>query len=287
MSIGVHALVIALTPWIQFNLPAHVEARMDEQNVEEEAVFFLDLRTTAFMSDVQESAPIGDPTLMHEEPQSEVTEPPPQHSEAAPEALLESPRLAEPDAPSEVLEPVLALVDPPADPSPVPASADLAAAEPSEDPSQIAASAPASPISVGSRARTSVAGAWVVSAASWAAGAFTRPPPVGTAPPTAGSGGPAKVGETAPTFAPRVLSAPKPEYPDACRRRRIEGSVLCRMHVDRDGRVTDVDIVEPSGDERLDRAAVRALERWRFDPPRRAGEKLDSKVLHRVSFRLK
>jgi protein TonB len=84
-----------------------------------------------------------------------------------------------------------------------------------------------------------------------------------------------------------LLEAPEPAYPVLSRRAGEEGTVLCRLHVDALGAVSRVEVVTSSGFPRLDAAAVRALERWRFRPRTRGGQGVPSEILHPVSFVLR
>jgi protein TonB len=79
---------------------------------------------------------------------------------------------------------------------------------------------------------------------------------------------------------------PWPRYPAAARRRGIEGEVLLRVAVGLDGRAERVEIVRSSGSALLDKAAVEALERWRFEPARAAGQPVAATVEIPVTFRL-
>lgn len=85
---------------------------------------------------------------------------------------------------------------------------------------------------------------------------------------------------------PSLVEGPRPAYPRSSVRAEEEGTVVCRIHVAADGRVTSVDVVESSGHERLDRAAIEAIERWRFEPKRVDGRCMASSLVHRVTFRL-
>jgi protein TonB len=86
---------------------------------------------------------------------------------------------------------------------------------------------------------------------------------------------------------PVALATPSPSYPRVSRRAGEEGSVLCRLHLALDGRVTAVDVVESSGFPRLDEAASAALADWRFEPRREDGRAVAATLLHRVTFRLR
>lgn len=66
-----------------------------------------------------------------------------------------------------------------------------------------------------------------------------------------------------------------------------QGRVRLRLLVRSDGSVGHVDVVVPSGEPELDRAAAEALRRWRFEPARRGGEPVDSYYLVWVSFELR
>ncbi len=79
---------------------------------------------------------------------------------------------------------------------------------------------------------------------------------------------------------------PSPEYPRKARRRGLEGRVILRVVVDPAGKPARVEVSEGSGHGLLDRAAVRAVRRWRFTPARRNGRAVGGEVLVPVVFRL-
>lgn len=56
----------------------------------------------------------------------------------------------------------------------------------------------------------------------------------------------------------------EPVYPATSRRLGEEGTVRLRVLVDERGRPKDVDVLNSSGFDRLDRAAIDAVKRWRF-----------------------
>ena len=74
-----------------------------------------------------------------------------------------------------------------------------------------------------------------------------------------------------PDFDVRYFSNPKPDYPSQSRLRKEQGVVKLRVHVTEDGRAGEVTLQTSSGFDRLDRAALDAVKRWRFRPARRAG----------------
>lgn len=83
------------------------------------------------------------------------------------------------------------------------------------------------------------------------------------------------------------LANPPPVYPIAARRRGVEGRVVLRVSVAADGAVEQVAVATSSGYALLDRAAQRAVERWRFVPGRIAGVPVAASVDVPILFRLK
>src|SRR5690606_32638682 len=79
---------------------------------------------------------------------------------------------------------------------------------------------------------------------------------------------PAATGPAAPgslsASAPVPVRAPGPDYPRGALRRGESGEVLLRIHVDADGRPERIEVASSSGFRELDRAAERAVRRWRF-----------------------
>ncbi len=92
-----------------------------------------------------------------------------------------------------------------------------------------------------------------------------------------------KAGETR---AVAYKAAPKPPYPSELRSRRIEGSVRVRIHVNAEGGVTRVDLVESSGHRELDETARRwVMGHWSFHPAMKGGECVASLVSTSIHFR--
>jgi protein TonB len=78
----------------------------------------------------------------------------------------------------------------------------------------------------------------------------------------------------------------EPEYPAAAARTQEEGIVLVRVNVDANGTPTDVNVARRSGSRDLDRAAVDAVRKWRFDPAIKDGKKVAAVVEVPVEFKL-
>ena len=61
--------------------------------------------------------------------------------------------------------------------------------------------------------------------------------------------------------------APRPDYPEGARSRRIAGNGVCVVSVDPvTGTVTNVAMAESTGSLILDRSVLRALRTWKFKP---------------------
>ena len=63
-----------------------------------------------------------------------------------------------------------------------------------------------------------------------------------------------------------ALFMPAPDYPASARRRGVEGIVVALIEVHPDGRCENARVSESSGNDALDRAALTAVRRWRYDP---------------------
>ncbi len=101
--------------------------------------------------------------------------------------------------------------------------------------------------------------------------------------PAARSAGPA----TQPSFHAGYLRNPAPAYPEAARRRGEQGRVLLRVQVSPAGLPQSIGIQSASGSSALDRAALAAVQRWRFVPARQGGRAVTGTVLVPLSFSLR
>jgi protein TonB len=79
---------------------------------------------------------------------------------------------------------------------------------------------------------------------------------------------------------------PPPEYPRLALRKRYQGRVLLEVLVMRDGRVSELRILESSGHHILDKAALRSIRNWLFEPARRGEEPIDMWVRVPVRFKI-
>ena len=78
----------------------------------------------------------------------------------------------------------------------------------------------------------------------------------------------------------------RPVYPVLSRRRGEEGTVRIAVRVAASGRPLDVRLLRSSGHARLDKAALKAVRKARFVPPKRNGRPIESKTELDVLFRL-
>ncbi|MGJ4730256.1 energy transducer TonB [Luteimonas sp. SDU101] len=90
--------------------------------------------------------------------------------------------------------------------------------------------------------------------------------------------------ELAGTREPRVLSAPPPEYPLAALRAGASGEVVLQIEVRADGRPGKVEVLSGTRNRALDRAAVRAVRQWRFEPAMRDGAAVAGSVQQTIRF---
>lgn len=84
---------------------------------------------------------------------------------------------------------------------------------------------------------------------------------------------------------PRVLREVTPEYPEAQRARGEAATVDVLVTIDANGAVSDAVVAEPVGPD-FDAAALRAAKELTFEPARRGGTAVASKIRYRFEFQL-
>lgn len=93
---------------------------------------------------------------------------------------------------------------------------------------------------------------------------------------------------SAPAFdeKPTPMTAPLPQYPDALRAERAEGTVIIRVSIDATGSVTEAEVVK-STDARFENAAVETVKKkWRFSPAKKDGSAVACRVNVPIRFSL-
>ncbi len=83
------------------------------------------------------------------------------------------------------------------------------------------------------------------------------------------------------------LKNPPPRYPRLSRRLGEEGEVILVLWVLADGTVSEVEVETSSGYPRLDKAALKAVKRWRYTPATRNGEAIAYRYRQPVQFSMK
>lgn len=87
---------------------------------------------------------------------------------------------------------------------------------------------------------------------------------------------------------PAMLNKEPPfRYPAALYARRVQGNVLLRLYIDRDGNVKpdSTRVEESSGYASLDSAAIKGSQELRFVPAKQGGEPMAVSILFPVFFR--
>ncbi|KGO98601.1 energy transducer TonB, partial [Novilysobacter defluvii] len=77
-----------------------------------------------------------------------------------------------------------------------------------------------------------------------------------------------------------------PRYPPSALRAGIEGTVILVISIDAQGNVLDVEVERSSRNRDLDRAAVQAARKWRFNPATENGVAVASRVRVPVDFNM-
>jgi TonB family protein len=85
--------------------------------------------------------------------------------------------------------------------------------------------------------------------------------------------------------APRALYQPIPEYDDKARKDKLEGTVVLELIVTKEGQTRDIKVTR-SLSPGLDKKAIEAVSRWKFDPATKDGTPVAVKVNVETSFHL-
>ena len=85
---------------------------------------------------------------------------------------------------------------------------------------------------------------------------------------------------------PLYLINPPPLYPLVARKRKYEGVVILEVFVDKEGRVDNIRLFKTSGYPVLDKAALKSVTGWKFEPARRGRQAVGMWVRVPIRFRL-
>ena len=83
----------------------------------------------------------------------------------------------------------------------------------------------------------------------------------------------------------REASEPVP-YPHWARERNWQGELILAIEIREDGTVGRWKIMRSTGYELLNRAAIRAIQKWRFEPARQKGKPIASCIQIPVQFKI-
>jgi protein TonB len=82
-----------------------------------------------------------------------------------------------------------------------------------------------------------------------------------------------------------IVTQAAPAYPPEARAKLIQGEVLLRAIIDKEGKISEVHVL--SGDDALAPAAVEAVRQWRYKPMLVDGEAREVDTTITVTFSLK
>jgi len=83
---------------------------------------------------------------------------------------------------------------------------------------------------------------------------------------------------------PILIARVNPTYPPEARSKRIEGTVVVHLLIDKEGQVKKMDV--SNGNSLLAPAALEAVRQWRYKPATLGGRPIDSEVTANVDFSL-
>ena len=87
-------------------------------------------------------------------------------------------------------------------------------------------------------------------------------------------------------YKPERIEATAPEYPRKAYRDEVEGFVDLELTIGPNGRVEDVAILQAEPRQVFERAAIRAVMRWRYKPPSDDGINEPVKDSIRLTFKI-
>ena len=85
--------------------------------------------------------------------------------------------------------------------------------------------------------------------------------------------------------APKGVYTPSPEYSEKARKKKLNGTALLTIVVNSDGTVRDA-VITRSLEPSLDKEAIKAVSKWKFEPATKDGTPITVRVAVEVSFHL-
>ena len=85
---------------------------------------------------------------------------------------------------------------------------------------------------------------------------------------------------------PRLQRKVNPSYPYRAKRRGVEGRVVVKFLVDKQGRVSQVSLVRAEPEGVFEESALQAVRKWRFKPGKKDGEPVPTWVSVPIRFEL-
>lgn len=84
---------------------------------------------------------------------------------------------------------------------------------------------------------------------------------------------------------PRLIEKVEPQYDEEARKEKVSGTVVFSLAISQKGVLEDIE-VKRSLDPRLDRKAMEALSKWRFEPAEKGGKPVRVRATVEITFRL-
>lgn len=82
----------------------------------------------------------------------------------------------------------------------------------------------------------------------------------------------------------KMIAGKPPRYPVDSRRNKEQGTVVLRLTLGLDGSVSEIGVAHSSGFDRLDKAALEAVRRWRWSPTVQAGQAVQVRGMVEIPF---
>jgi periplasmic protein TonB len=79
---------------------------------------------------------------------------------------------------------------------------------------------------------------------------------------------------------------PRPPYPPVAFLSRTEGRVVLKVQVKSDGKPGDIQLLQSSGSQMLDKSALDTIAQWELQPARKNGQAVDQWIEIPIHFRL-